>query len=121
MDGQSVGATMLSSGGSGQRRHRSGSFSRNSMSGMSVGGSKAPPPPPNLSAAVNSGLSHMPLSPVFERFHTFKEFMALQKDSLEPERAVELYDQYKFDFKTHSARLIFLQNQVEFPMERSFG
>lgn len=53
----------------------------------------------------------MIMAPVFERFHSFKEFMALQKDNLEPERAVALYDQYKYDFKTHSARMVFHQNQ----------
>lgn len=61
-------------------------------------------------APISSNGAVIPVAPVFERFHSFKEFIALQKDSLEPERAVDLYDQYKYDFKLHSARTVFLQN-----------
>lgn len=80
-----------------------GSSRRRRSAGSGSGRASAPPPPPGLSSSV--------MAPVFERFHTFKEFMALQKDTLEPDRAVDLYDQYKYDFKIHSARMVFHQNQ----------
>eukprot|EP01057_Protomagalhaensia_wolfi_P005622 Protomagalhaensia_wolfi_Nauph_80__5621@NODE_643_length_2170_cov_21_211168_g480_i0_p1_GENE_NODE_643_length_2170_cov_21_211168_g480_i0NODE_643_length_2170_cov_21_211168_g480_i0_p1_ORF_typecomplete_len640_score119_19ARS2/PF04959_13/2e18DUF3546/PF12066_8/5e09zfBED/PF02892_15/0_0041GSH_synthase/PF03199_15/1_6e04GSH_synthase/PF03199_15/0_034GSH_synthase/PF03199_15/1_2e04DUF4764/PF15961_5/1_8e04DUF4764/PF15961_5/0_27_NODE_643_length_2170_cov_21_211168_g480_i02502145 len=72
------------------RRRLSGSLSR-----------LPPPPPPNNAVVV----------PVFERFHSFKEFMLLQKDTLEADRAVQLYDQYRHDFKIHTARALFNQFQ----------
>eukprot|EP01054_Gregarina_sp_Poly1_P008597 Gregarina_sp_Poly_1__8596@NODE_50_length_17596_cov_118_903303_g43_i0_p2_GENE_NODE_50_length_17596_cov_118_903303_g43_i0NODE_50_length_17596_cov_118_903303_g43_i0_p2_ORF_typecomplete_len659_score118_94ARS2/PF04959_13/6e03ARS2/PF04959_13/5_9e19DUF3546/PF12066_8/2_5e09DUF3546/PF12066_8/1_6e04DUF4187/PF13821_6/0_013DUF629/PF04780_12/0_18zfBED/PF02892_15/0_6DUF4764/PF15961_5/3_5e03DUF4764/PF15961_5/0_44_NODE_50_length_17596_cov_118_903303_g43_i040766052 len=80
------------------RRRRSNSIGRS--------GTYLPPPPPpgNVAASVV-------LAPVFERFHSFKEFMLLQKDTLEAERAVHLYEQYRYDFKIHTARMLFSQHQ----------
>eukprot|EP01056_Protomagalhaensia_sp_Gyna25_P002420 Protomagalhaensia_sp_Gyna_25__2419@NODE_2347_length_1136_cov_66_045579_g1945_i0_p1_GENE_NODE_2347_length_1136_cov_66_045579_g1945_i0NODE_2347_length_1136_cov_66_045579_g1945_i0_p1_ORF_typecomplete_len337_score46_56DUF3546/PF12066_8/1_1e08_NODE_2347_length_1136_cov_66_045579_g1945_i0771087 len=74
---------------------------RRRLSGGSLG-RHPPPPPPN---GTN------PVAPVFERFHSFKDFMLLQKDTLEPERAVQLYDHYRYDFKVHTARALFAQFQ----------
>eukprot|EP01053_Blabericola_migrator_P000226 Blabericola_migrator_1__225@NODE_1059_length_5568_cov_147_504272_g725_i1_p2_GENE_NODE_1059_length_5568_cov_147_504272_g725_i1NODE_1059_length_5568_cov_147_504272_g725_i1_p2_ORF_typecomplete_len648_score127_00ARS2/PF04959_13/7e18DUF3546/PF12066_8/1_1e07cSKI_SMAD_bind/PF08782_10/2_6e03cSKI_SMAD_bind/PF08782_10/0_21DUF629/PF04780_12/7_5e03DUF629/PF04780_12/0_17GSH_synthase/PF03199_15/0_41GSH_synthase/PF03199_15/7_8e03DUF4764/PF15961_5/0_27zfBED/PF02892_15/0_6DUF4187/PF13821_6/0_59_NODE_1059_length_ len=83
------------------RRRLSGSLSgRGSASGF-------PPPPP--AGSLNNG--SVVVAPVFERFHSFKEFMLLQKDTLEAERAVHLYDQYRHDFKVHTARTLFSQYQ----------
>ncbi|EZG55389.1 arsenite-resistance protein 2 [Gregarina niphandrodes] len=51
------------------------------------------------------------VAPIFERFHSFKDFMQYQADTLEPGAAVGLYDQYKYDFKIFSARKMFAQSQ----------
>lgn len=98
------------------RRRRSGSMGGGRNSGPGGGGGYLLPPPPPGGAVGpgGGGGSSNPsvvLAPVFERFHTFKEFMLLQKDTLEAERAVQLYDQYRYDFKLHTARMLFSQHQ----------
>eukprot|EP01055_Gregarina_sp_Pseudo9_P000089 Gregarina_sp_Pseudo_9__88@NODE_105_length_4255_cov_23_264231_g97_i0_p2_GENE_NODE_105_length_4255_cov_23_264231_g97_i0NODE_105_length_4255_cov_23_264231_g97_i0_p2_ORF_typecomplete_len662_score159_35ARS2/PF04959_13/2_8e18DUF3546/PF12066_8/7_4e10GSH_synthase/PF03199_15/0_21DUF629/PF04780_12/0_31zfBED/PF02892_15/0_91_NODE_105_length_4255_cov_23_264231_g97_i022034188 len=87
------------------RRRRSGSTG----GGRNASGYLLPPPPPTSGAGPAN--PSVVLAPVFERFHSFKEFMLLQKDTLEAERAVQLYDQYRYDFKIHTARMLFSQHQ----------